>query len=193
MRRAEQRRRRLTINRTNNNEKRNANNKSKRGTIGRRLSIFGFNSKEARDRRQRDANSTTLMLIVVIAVFLAVELPLSTMTALHTISSKYELHHTLLGKVKNMYFLKISHWNATLFASFWLWILNLTLRPSDVSEVYWCWLLNVNFVCQLSLQLFVSSFTQSWNYILMSLLSQLTLWMNQIFFIFEQETNLYVS
>ena len=88
MRRAEQRRRRLTINRTNNNEKRNASNKSKRGTIGRRLSIFGFNTKEARDRRQRDANSTTLMLIVVIAVFLAVELPLSTMTALHTISSK---------------------------------------------------------------------------------------------------------
>ena len=29
-----------------------------------------------------------MMLIVVIAVFLAVELPLSTMTALHTISSR---------------------------------------------------------------------------------------------------------
>ena len=54
----------------------------------RRLSMFGF-SKEQRDRRQRDANSTTMMLIVVIAVFLAVELPLSTMTALHTISSRY--------------------------------------------------------------------------------------------------------
>ena len=53
----------------------------------RRLSMFGF-SKEQRDRRQRDANSTTMMLIVVIAVFLAVELPLSTMTALHTISSR---------------------------------------------------------------------------------------------------------
>ena len=50
--------------------------------------MFGF-SKEQRDRRQRDANSTTMMLIVVIAVFLAVELPLSTMTALHTISSRY--------------------------------------------------------------------------------------------------------
>jgi len=102
MRRAEQRRRRLTINRTNNNEKRNANNKSKRGTIGRRLSIFGFNSKEARDRRQRDANSTTLMLIVVIAVFLAVELPLSTMTALHTISSNVEqdfLDYELVGNI----------------------------------------------------------------------------------------------
>ena len=50
--------------------------------------MFGF-SKEQRDRRQRDANSTTMMLIVVIAVFLAVELPLSTMAALHTISSRY--------------------------------------------------------------------------------------------------------
>jgi len=86
MRRAEQRRRRLTINRTNNNMKKNKTAKQKRGTVGRRLSMFGF-SKEQRDRRQRDANSTTMMLIVVIAVFLAVELPLSTMTALHTISS----------------------------------------------------------------------------------------------------------
>ena len=36
-----------------------------------------------------------MMLIVVIAVFLAVELPLSTMTALHTISSRSEQqqHH----------------------------------------------------------------------------------------------------
>ena len=51
------------------------------------MSIFGF-SKESRDRRQRDANSTTMMLIVVIAVFLAVELPLSCITALHTISSR---------------------------------------------------------------------------------------------------------
>ena len=50
--------------------------------------MFGF-SKEQRDRRQRDANSTTMMLIVVIAVFLAVELPLSTMAALHTISSRW--------------------------------------------------------------------------------------------------------
>merc|ERR1719361_1062548 len=86
MRRAEQRRRRLTINRTNNNMKKNKTAKQKKGTVGRRLSMFGF-SKEQRDRRQRDANSTTMMLIVVIAVFLAVELPLSTMTALHTISS----------------------------------------------------------------------------------------------------------
>ena len=54
----------------------------------RRMSIFGF-SKESRDRRQRDANNTTMMLIVVIAVFLAVELPLSYIKALHTISSRY--------------------------------------------------------------------------------------------------------
>jgi hypothetical protein len=54
------------------------------------MSIFGF-SKESRDRRQRDANNTTMMLIVVIAVFLAVELPLSCITALHTISSRYLL------------------------------------------------------------------------------------------------------
>ena len=53
----------------------------------RRMSIFGF-TKEARDRRQRDANSTTMMLIVVIAVFLAVETPLAVISALHTISSR---------------------------------------------------------------------------------------------------------
>ena len=52
------------------------------------MSIFGF-TKESRDRRQRDANNTTMMLIVVIAVFLSVELPLSCITALHTISSRY--------------------------------------------------------------------------------------------------------
>ena len=50
--------------------------------------MFGF-SKEQRDRRQRDANSTTMMLIVVIAVFLAVELPLSIAGALHTIDSRF--------------------------------------------------------------------------------------------------------
>ena len=56
--------------------------------ICRRMSIFGF-TKESRDRRQRDANSTTMMLIVVIAVFLAVEIPLSVISALHTISSRW--------------------------------------------------------------------------------------------------------
>ena len=51
----------------------------------------GFNSvfrgcKE--NRRQRDANNTTMMLIVVIGVFLSVEVPLMVITALHTISSR---------------------------------------------------------------------------------------------------------
>lgn len=39
------------------------------------------------NKRQRDAYSTTMMLIVVIAVFLSVETPLMVITALHTISS----------------------------------------------------------------------------------------------------------
>ena len=40
------------------------------------------------NRRQRDANNTTMMLIVVIGVFLSVEVPLMVITALHTISSR---------------------------------------------------------------------------------------------------------
>jgi len=48
----------------------------------------GLITRGSRDnKRQRDANSTTMMLIVVIAVFLSVETPLMVMTALHTISS----------------------------------------------------------------------------------------------------------
>ena len=43
------------------------------------------------NKRQRDANNTTLMLIVVISVFLSVELPLMMMSALHTINSSMEL------------------------------------------------------------------------------------------------------
>ena len=58
--------------------------------LTRRMSIFGL-SKESRDRSYRDSNNTTMILIVVIAVFLAVELPLSCITALHTISSRYSL------------------------------------------------------------------------------------------------------
>ena len=42
------------------------------------------------NKRQRDANNTTLMLIVVISVFLAVELPLMVMSALHTINSRWD-------------------------------------------------------------------------------------------------------
>ena len=48
-----------------------------------------INSTTTREnKRQRDANNTTLMLIVVISVFLAVELPLMVMSALHTINSR---------------------------------------------------------------------------------------------------------
>ena len=42
-----------------------------------------------RNCKQRDANSTTMMLIVVISLFLVVEIPLMVITALHTISSRY--------------------------------------------------------------------------------------------------------
>ena len=41
-------------------------------------------------RQQRDAQSTTLMLIVVIAVFLTTEIPLMVITALHTLSNRYK-------------------------------------------------------------------------------------------------------
>jgi hypothetical protein len=53
----------------------------------RRRSVFGL-SVETRDKKQRDANSTTMMLIVVIGVFLAVEIPLSVLISLHIISSR---------------------------------------------------------------------------------------------------------
>ncbi|XP_023321473.1 sex peptide receptor [Eurytemora carolleeae] len=76
MRRAESRRRRLTVNRNTP--------KVQSAATSRRASLFGL-SRE--NRRQRDANSTTMMLIVVIAVFLVVEIPLAVMSALHTISS----------------------------------------------------------------------------------------------------------
>jgi len=101
MRKAEQRRRRLTVNKTNNNfRKAGAARPSRNNTIARRMSIFGF-SKESKDRRHRDANNTTMMLIVVIAVFLAVELPLSCITALHTISSSVVefLDYRLVGNI----------------------------------------------------------------------------------------------
>ena len=48
-------------------------------------------SRGSRDnKRQREANNTTMMLIVVIAVFLSVEIPLMVITALHTISSSLD-------------------------------------------------------------------------------------------------------
>ena len=39
--------------------------------------------------RQRDAQSTTLMLVVVIGVFLCTEIPLMVITALHTLSNRF--------------------------------------------------------------------------------------------------------
>ena len=51
------------------------------------------------NKRQRDANNTTLMLIVVISVFLAVELPLMIMSALHTINSRYDNSFVFIMKV----------------------------------------------------------------------------------------------
>ena len=41
-----------------------------------------------RQVRQRDAQSTTLMLVVVIGVFLCTETPLMVITALHTLSNR---------------------------------------------------------------------------------------------------------
>ena len=52
------------------------------------LQIFVYCSGSRDNKRQRDAYSTTMMLIVVIAVFLSVESPLMVITALHTISSR---------------------------------------------------------------------------------------------------------
>ena len=54
------------------------------------------------NKRQRDANNTTLMLIVVISVFLAVELPLMFMSALHTINSRYMMTITMLIMMMTM-------------------------------------------------------------------------------------------
>ena len=64
------------------------------------------------NKRQRDANNTTLMLIVVISVFLAVELPLMVMSALHTINSSmglnfidYDLANTVTMLINTCIFL----------------------------------------------------------------------------------------
>ena len=45
--------------------------------------------KNQESRHQRDAQSTTMMLIVVIAVFLSTEIPLMVITVLHTLSNRY--------------------------------------------------------------------------------------------------------
>ncbi|KAL0273543.1 UNVERIFIED_CONTAM: hypothetical protein PYX00_006175 [Menopon gallinae] len=52
----------------------------------RRKELFKANRK-SESKRIRDSNCTTLMLIVVVTVFLAVEIPLAVVTVLHIISS----------------------------------------------------------------------------------------------------------
>lgn len=52
----------------------------------RRKILFSENHKKE-SKKQREANYTTLMLIVVVTVFLLVEIPLAVITALHIISA----------------------------------------------------------------------------------------------------------
>lgn len=52
----------------------------------KRKKLFCENRKKE-SKKLRDANCTTLMLIVVVTVFLIVEIPLAVITALHIISS----------------------------------------------------------------------------------------------------------
>jgi neuromedin U receptor 1 len=54
----------------------------------KREKLFRENRKKE-CKKLRDANCTTLMLIVVVTVFLIVEVPLAIITALHVISSLY--------------------------------------------------------------------------------------------------------
>lgn len=53
----------------------------------KREKLFRENRKKLECKKLRDANCTTLMLIVVVTVFLTVEIPLAVITALHIISS----------------------------------------------------------------------------------------------------------
>lgn len=53
----------------------------------KREKLFRENRKKIECKKLRDANCTTLMLIVVVTVFLIVEIPLAVITALHVISS----------------------------------------------------------------------------------------------------------
>lgn len=53
----------------------------------KREKLFRENRKKNECKKLRDANCTTLMLIVVVTVFLTVEIPLAVITALHIISS----------------------------------------------------------------------------------------------------------
>lgn len=51
----------------------------------KRLALFKDNKKTNESRKMRDANSTTVMLIVVVTVFLFVEVPLAIITVLHLV------------------------------------------------------------------------------------------------------------
>ncbi|CAL8111659.1 unnamed protein product [Orchesella dallaii] len=53
----------------------------------KRLQLFKDNKKANECRKMRDANSTTIMLIVVVTVFLFVEVPLAIITVLHLVSN----------------------------------------------------------------------------------------------------------
>lgn len=53
----------------------------------KRLQLFKDNKKSNECRKMRESNSTTIMLIVVVTVFLLVEVPLAVLTILHIISS----------------------------------------------------------------------------------------------------------
>jgi len=52
-----------------------------------RIGPNGAQQESRESKKLRDSNCTTLMLIVVITVFLAVELPLGIITILHIVSS----------------------------------------------------------------------------------------------------------
>lgn len=55
----------------------------------KREKLFRENRNKKECKKLRDANCTTLMLIVVVSVFLIVEIPLAVITALHIISSLF--------------------------------------------------------------------------------------------------------
>jgi hypothetical protein len=56
-----------------------------------RVKLFN-NSLSSENRRIRDSNSTTIMLIVVVSVFLVVEIPLAVTTLLHVMQNALDLH-----------------------------------------------------------------------------------------------------
>lgn len=55
-----------------------------------RIKLFN-NSSSTENRKIRDSNSTTIMLIVVVSVFLVVEIPLAVTTLLHVMQNAFDL------------------------------------------------------------------------------------------------------